>query len=105
MKPRTMALETGRDAPAPSLVAEPMAPTATRSADHAACAADRQPQCEVAALVAALPSQQRAALMLRLNHNLGYAEIAATLRCSPPEARATVYAVLRSLRCQIGDRL
>jgi DNA-directed RNA polymerase specialized sigma24 family protein len=51
----------------------------------------------------ALSCQQRAALVLRLNHHLGYAEIAATLRCSADEARATVYEVLRSLRAQVGD--
>ena len=70
---------------------------ATRSAGHAACADDRELQCAVAAFVAALPCKQRAALMLRVHRNLGYAEIAANLRCSAGEARATVYEVLRSL--------
>lgn len=88
-----------------SLVEEQIAKNATRSADHAACADGRGLQCKVAAFVAALPCKQRAALMLRLNHKLGYAEIAANLRCSEREARATVHEVLRSLRAHVGDRL
>lgn len=95
----------GVDDPEASLVEEQMVTTTTRSAGHAACADDRELQCEVTAFVAALPCEQRAALMLRLNHNLGYAEIAANLRCSAGEARATVYEVLRSLRVHVGDRL
>jgi DNA-directed RNA polymerase specialized sigma24 family protein len=60
---------------------------------------------EVAMLAAALAREQRAALTMRLRHNLSYAEIAANLRCSPGEARTTVYATLRSLRAHVGDRL
>ena len=88
-----------------SLVEERVAIKATRSAGPAACAGDRELQCEVVAFLAALPCQQRAALMLRLNHNLGYADIAATLRCSAGEAQATVYEVLRSLLEHVGDRV
>ena len=75
------------------------------SAGHGAWADDRDLDCAVAALYAALPDKQRASLMLRLKHNLEYAEIAPILRCSVGEARATVYAVLRSLREDLGDRL
>jgi hypothetical protein len=39
------------------------------------------------------------------HHQRGYAEIAATLRCSECEARAIVYEVLRSLRVHVADRL
>jgi DNA-directed RNA polymerase specialized sigma24 family protein len=88
-----------------SLVEERVATNATRCVGHAACADGSELECEVAALVVALPSKQRAALMLRLNHNLGYAEIAANLRCSESKARATVYEVLRSLLERLGDRL
>ena len=95
----------GVDDPEASLVEERGAVVATRSAGHESCADDRELQCEVAAFVAALPRKQRAALLLRLKHKLGYAEIAATLRCSAGEARATVYEVLRSLRAHVGDRL
>ncbi len=95
----------GGDDPEASRVEKEMATTATRSAGHAACAGGRELQYEVAAFVAALPREQRAALMLRLHHNLGYAEIAANLSCSAGEARATVYEVLRSLRNHVGDRL
>ncbi|MCD6032578.1 MAG: Sigma-70, region 4 [Thermomicrobiales bacterium] len=98
-------LTLGVDDPKATRVQKEMATTATRSASHAACADDRELRYEVAALVAALPREQRAALKMRLHHNLGYAEIAANLRCSPGEARATVYEVLRSLRDHVGDRL
>jgi DNA-directed RNA polymerase specialized sigma24 family protein len=98
-------LTLGVDDPKASLVEKELATTATRSASHAARADGRELQFEVAALVAALPREQRAALMLRLHHNLGYVEIAANLRCSAGEARATVYEVLRSLRAHVGDRL
>lgn len=104
MKPRITVITLGVDDPEALLVEERIATTATRSAGHAACADGRELQCEVAAFVAALPRKQRAALMLRLNHNLGYAEIAAYLRCSAGEARATVYEVLRSLLEHAGDR-
>ena len=93
------------DDPETSIVEEQTAMPATRSAGHAACADDRELQCAVAAFVAALPCKQRAALMLRVHRNLSYAEIAANLRCSAGEARATVYEVLRSLRVHVGDRL
>ncbi len=95
----------GVDDPEASRVEKEMATTATRSAGHAVCADGRELQYEVAAFVAALPRERRAALMLRLHHNLDYAEIAANLRCSADEARATVYEVLRSLRDHVGDRL
>ena len=87
----TMAMELTRDR--------------SNSADHAAYAEDGDLRCEVAAFAAALPCAQRVALVLRLNHNLGYAEIAARLRCSEGEARASVYDALRSLRDHVGDRL
>src|SRR5215212_8545133 len=45
---------------------------------------------------ATLPPRQRVALVQRMFHNLGYTEIAANLRCSEGEARASVYEVLRS---------
>jgi DNA-directed RNA polymerase specialized sigma24 family protein len=105
LQPRTTALTPGLDDPEEPLVEEQTAMTATRSAGHAACADGRELQYEVAAFVAALPSKQRAALMWRVNRNLGYAEIGANLRCSAGEARATVYEVLRSLRVHVGDRL
>jgi DNA-directed RNA polymerase specialized sigma24 family protein len=105
LKPRITVIALGVDDQEASLVEEQIATNATRPAGHAACADDRELQCEVAAFVAALPCKQRAALMLRLTHNLGYAEIAANLRCSAGEARSTVYEVLRSLREHVGDRL
>jgi DNA-directed RNA polymerase specialized sigma24 family protein len=102
---RITVLTLGVDDPKASRVEKEMATTATRSVGHAACADGRELHYEVTAFVAALPRERRAALMLRLHHNLGYAEIATNLRCSPGEARATVYEVLRSLRDHVGDRL
>lgn len=60
---------------------------------------------EVEAFVAALPPKQRVALVARKYHDLSYAEIAATLRCSEPAARASVHEALRKLRDRFGDRL
>ncbi|MBW3634313.1 MAG: RNA polymerase sigma factor [Chloroflexi bacterium] len=60
---------------------------------------------EVEAFVAALPLQQRVALVQRKYHDLSYAEIAATLGCSEAVARTSVYEAVRTLRARIGDRL
>jgi RNA polymerase sigma-70 factor (ECF subfamily) len=60
---------------------------------------------EVDAFVAALPPQQRVALVQRQYHDLSYAEIVATLRCSEVVARASVHEAVRALRAHIGDRL
>jgi DNA-directed RNA polymerase specialized sigma24 family protein len=84
---------------------KPRPENATRSAEPAACDESLGLHREVAAFVAALPWEQRAALTLRRHHKRGYAEIAATLRCSECEARAIVYEVLRSLRVHVADRL
>lgn len=52
----------------------------------------------VAAAVARLPEQQRAALLLRKYQELDYAEIAAILNCTAAAARANVYQALKKLR-------
>jgi DNA-directed RNA polymerase specialized sigma24 family protein len=74
-------------------------------ANRAASTKDFDLRCEVAAFITALPCTQRVALLLRLKHGLGYADIAAVLCCSNDHARAIVYDALRSLRHQVGDRL
>ncbi|MCC7358609.1 MAG: RNA polymerase sigma factor [Anaerolineales bacterium] len=61
-------------------------------------AAQAQTLRAVAAAVAALPQQQRAALILRKYQELDYAEIAAALACTPAAARANVYQALKKLR-------
>ncbi len=67
---------------------------------------DARGQCrEVAAALTALPYRQRAALVQRQHHRLTYAEIASNLHCSPAEARASVYAAMRTLRDQLGDQI
>ena len=61
--------------------------------------------CQVLAeALAALPRRQRVPLLLRVHHHLSYAEIAAALRCSEDDVRASVYAGLRALRDHLGDR-
>ena len=49
-----------------------------------------------------LPPRQRAALMQRQFHDLGYAEIGACLGCSAAAARANVYQALKKLRASLG---
>jgi RNA polymerase sigma-70 factor (ECF subfamily) len=73
--------------------------------DDAARLDARDLLAEVEAFVAALPPKQRVALVARKYHDLSYAEIAATLRCSEPAARAGVHEALRKLRDRFGDRL
>lgn len=60
---------------------------------------DRREQMRsVMRAVEALPPKQRAALMLRRFHGLSYAEIAASIGCTEPSARANVYQAIRRLR-------
>ena len=73
--------------------------------DHAAGLDARDLLREVETFVAALPVKQRVALILRKHHELGYAEIAATLKCTEAAARANVHEALRKLRQSFGDRL
>jgi RNA polymerase sigma-70 factor (ECF subfamily) len=48
-----------------------------------------------------LPPKQRAALMQRRFHEMGYAEIAASLGCSEASARANVYQAIKKLRAML----
>lgn len=73
--------------------------------DHAAKLDARDLLQEVAVFIDGLPPKQRVALTLRKHHELGYAEIAETLRCSEAAARASVHEALRKLRDCFGDRL
>lgn len=77
----------------------------SRIASQSACSNDSELQREVAAFVANLPYQQRAALMLRRSHQRDYADIAAILGCTEHEAHETVHEALRSLRAHLGDRI
>jgi DNA-directed RNA polymerase specialized sigma24 family protein len=54
---------------------------------------------------ATLPPTQRVALVQRMFHNLGYAEIAASLGGSETAARECVYTALRTLRSHSGNQL
>jgi len=55
----------------------------------------------VARAVRTLPTRQRAALLLRRFHGLGYAEIAASLGSNEAAARANVYQAVRKLRAAL----
>ncbi len=52
--------------------------------------------------VAALPHQQRAALIMRQYQELSYRDIAAALDCTEEAARANVYQALKKLRAQFA---
>jgi RNA polymerase sigma factor (sigma-70 family) len=54
------------------------------------------------AAVDALPTKQRAALVLRHVQGLNYSEVAQALDCSEDSARANVYQAIRRLRSEMG---
>jgi RNA polymerase sigma-70 factor (ECF subfamily) len=81
------------------------APLAAPSHDQAAQLDARGLLEEVELFIEKLPSKQRVALILRKYHEMDYADIAASLRCSEPAARANVHEALRKLRNCFGDRL
>lgn len=56
----------------------------------------------VAMAIATLPPQQRAALTLRVHHNLSYKEIGEILQCSAGAARANVFHAVQKLRVQLA---
>ena len=60
---------------------------------------------EVDAFINILPPKQRAALVLRKYHGLGYAEIGQSLNSSEGAARAMAYSALRTLVERFGDRI
>ena len=65
----------------------------------AALGPDRRERLQVVLrAVQTLPPKQRAALMQRRFHDLGYDEIAHSLGCSEGAARANVYQAIKSLR-------
>lgn len=59
-------------------------------------------QQAVAAAIAALPPQQRAALTLRVHQHLSYRDIGTALRCSEGAARANVFHALQNLRARLA---
>ena len=56
----------------------------------------------VALAMAALPPQQRAALTLRVHHDLSYREIGEILQCSAGAARANAFHAIQKLRAQLA---
>jgi RNA polymerase sigma-70 factor, ECF subfamily len=75
------------------------------STDQAASLDARAVLKEVELFITTLPAKQRVALILRKYHEVGYDEIAATLKCSEAAARANVHEALRKLRDCFGDRI
>jgi RNA polymerase sigma-70 factor, ECF subfamily len=70
---------------------------------HSLASADEREQLHlVARAMHALPTRQRAALVLRRFHDLSYAEIAATVGGSEAAARANVYQAVKKLRAALG---
>ena len=63
---------------------------------------DREELRAVVRAVEALPPRQRAALVLRRFHGLGYAEIAASVGGTEASARANVYQAVKRLRATLG---
>ncbi len=60
---------------------------------------------DVDRFITTLPDKQRAALVLRKYHEMEYADIAASLKCSEAAARASVHEALRKLKERFADRL
>ena len=82
------------------LRADPTEPPAVR--DHGEATADRD---HVWSLLATLPRQQRAALVLRYYEHLRDAEIAEVLGCSVGTVRGYISRALATLRLQLPDLL
>lgn len=80
---------------------EPAAP----EIDHGAAIDARALLADVERAVLLLPEKQRVALILRKYQEMGYAEIAVTLQCSEPAARANVHEALRKLKERFHERL
>lgn len=78
---------------------------ATAGADIAARVDAADLLAEVTAFIAMLPPKQRAALVMRKQHDAGYAEIAAALGCSEAAARRSVHEGLRKVRDRFAGRL
>ncbi len=73
-------------------------PIAAPSADPVSALADARRRERVRAAVGKLPTKQRAALILRVYHELSHQEIAAALGTSVGAAKANVFHALGSLR-------
>jgi RNA polymerase sigma factor (sigma-70 family) len=74
------------------------APIAVGGAPDAGAWHDAEPDGEVWARVAELPSRQRAALLLRYAGDLSHAQVAAALGCSEEAARRSAHEGLKKLR-------
>ena len=68
-----------------------------------AMVAERSQLAEVQQAVLALPTNQRAALMMRKYQQLDYEDIATALGCSQDAARANVYQAVKKLRAQFRE--
>jgi RNA polymerase sigma-70 factor (ECF subfamily) len=66
-------------------------------------AEQRETRREIADAVGALPPRQRAAVVLRLFHDLPYAEIASVMGCTEGTVKATMFAAFGKLRARLRD--
>jgi RNA polymerase sigma-70 factor (ECF subfamily) len=71
---------------------------ATDGVDPHKMAASREVGAAIEAVVGRLPFKQRVAFVQRKLHDLDYAAIGKSLRCSPETARAHVFQALRKVR-------
>jgi RNA polymerase sigma factor (sigma-70 family) len=62
-------------------------------------------QARIEHVITGLPEKQRLAFVMRKLHELQYAEIGASLRCSEESARAHVFQALRKIRRGLEDTL
>ncbi len=82
---------------------EPIEPATTVTA--ASEVIDRELGEQVAAAIAALPEDQRSAIILSEYHGLSDAAIGEVLGCSPKAVGARLYRARQALRRQLGDLL
>jgi RNA polymerase sigma-70 factor (ECF subfamily) len=62
-------------------------------------------RARVERVIGGLPEKQRLAFIMRKMHELDYAEIGTSLRCSGESARAHVFQALRKIRRELDDHL
>ncbi len=62
-------------------------------------------RARVERVIGALPEKQRLAFIMRKMHELDYAEIGTSLRCSAESARAHVFQALRKIRRELDGHL
>ena len=81
---------------------EPAPGAADRADGHALA---EETRVRVERVIGGLPEKQRLAFIMRKMHELEYAEIGTSLRCSEESARAHVFQALRKIRRGLDGHL